>query len=479
MKKSDELKILVIDDDEDDYFIICDYLKSFTTYNLTVDWCHSYNDGFIKISQREYAIYLIDYRLSIKTGLDLINKAVKAGCQEPMILLTGKGSSEIDMGAMRAGAIDYLIKSELSTEKLERTIRYAIERTTSIKLIREKERRFRSIFENSTDTIFITDSAGNIKQINKAGSNLLQLPEHQLLQKNIFDFLGNTEMVATFSKTLTIQHEIKDIEITIVTNDGVKKNCLLSISLETDDHKQAYLQGMIHDITERKRIENNAVQLEKLAAAGRFMRTLAHEVRNPLNNINLAVEQLQHDNAEKEDEKMFLEIIHRNSSRINSLITELLQSLKESSIEKKEVALHQIINEVITITKDKAALKNIELEFNICATNDFILADKNKITLALLNLVNNSIEAIENKIGIIVFETTKNALNKIVLTITDNGSGMSEENRRRLFEPYFTTKRNGMGLGMVSTLNILQSHNASVIVESALAKGTKCIIVFN
>ena len=90
-----------------------------------------------------------------------------------------------------------------------------------------------------------------------------------------------------------------------------------------------------------------------------------------------------------------------------------------------------------------------------------------------------SIASIENKIGVIVFETNKNVLNKIILTITDNGGGMSEENRRRLFEPYFTTKRNGLGLGMVSTLNILQSHNASVIVESALAKGTKCIIVFN
>lgn len=479
MKKNDELKILVIDDDEDDFFIICDYLKGFTTYNLIIDWCHSYNDGFNKISQREYAIYLIDYRLSIKTGLDLINKAIKAGCQEPMILLTGKGNSEIDMGAMKAGAIDYLIKSELSTEKLERSIRYAIERNSSIKLIREKERRFRSIFENSTDTIFIADAVGNIKQINKAGSNLLQLPENQLLQKNIFDFVGNAETVAMFSEELRIQHEIKDTEVAILTNDGVTKDCLLSISLEADDLKQAYLQGMIHDITERKRIENNAVQIEKLAAAGRFMRTLAHEVRNPLNNINLAVEQLQLEKPESEDEKMFLEIIHRNSSRINSLITELLQSLKESSIVKKEVALHDIIDEVITITKDKAALKNIELLFDNGALNDFVLVDKNKITLALLNLVNNSIEAIENKRGIIVLETNRNILNKITLTITDNGSGMSDDNRKRLFEPYYTTKRNGMGLGMVSTLNILQSHNASIVVESAISKGTKCIIVFN
>ncbi len=478
MKKNNQLKILVIDDDEDDFFIICDYLKGFTTYDLTIDWCHNFDEGYNKILERNYSIYLIDYRLSIRTGLDLINKAVKAGCDDPMILLTGKGNSEIDMGAMKAGAIDYLVKNELSTEKLERTIRYAIERTTSIKLIREKERRFRSIFENSTDTIFITDSVGNFKQINTAGSNLLQLPKHELLQKNIFDFLSDADIVADFSKALTIQHEIKDIDVAIVTNEGITKHCLLSISLETDDHKQAYLQGMIHDITERKRIENNAIQVEKLAAAGRFMRTLAHEVRNPLNNINLAVEQLQQDNLFNEDAPMFLEIIQRNSSRINSLITELLQSLKETPTEKKEVSLQVIIGEVIDITKDKAALKNITLTCSYQTTNDIILADKNKLTLAFLNLVNNSIEAMGDNTGKINFEI-KNLLQKILLTITDNGSGMSEDSRKRLFEPYYTTKRNGMGLGMVSTLNILQSHNASITVESAVGVGTKCFIMFS
>ncbi|MBC7720413.1 MAG: PAS domain S-box protein, partial [Pedobacter sp.] len=359
------------------------------------------------------------------------------------------------------------------------TIRYAIERTSSIKLIREKERRFRSIFENSTDTIFIADAVGNIKQINTAGSNLLQLPKNELLHKNIFDFLSDTNMVADFfSKTLTIQHEIKDIDVTIITNQGINKNCLLSISLEADDYKNAYLQGMIHDITERKRIENNAIQVEKLAAAGRFMRTLAHEVRNPLNNINLSVEQLQHDNQDNEDAKMFLEIIQRNSTRINSLITELLQSLKESPTEKTDTCLNIVIQEVINITKDKAALKNIELSFTNDSTDDSILADKNKLTLAFLNLVNNSIEAMGDKKGTIIFEIT-NVSNKILLKIIDNGSGMSEENRRRLFEPYYTTKRNGMGLGMVSTLNILQSHNASITVESSLGSGTKCFILFN
>ncbi len=478
IKKNELLKILVIDDDEDDYFIIADYLKSFTNYNFVVDWCHSFDDGYERIKERQYAIYLIDYRLSIKTGLELIAKAIAFGCEEPLILLTGKGNPEIDMEAMKVGATDYLVKSELSTEKLERCIRYAIERSGNIKLIKEKERRFRSIFENSTDTIFTTNENGIIRQMNSAGSRLLSKEKNKLEGSNVFSFLHDEAQAATLLKQLANHKEIKDVEVEIVNAEVGIKSCLLSLSIETDDQQHVYLQGMLHDITERKKIENNVLQIEKLGAAGRFMRTLAHEVRNPLNNINLAVEQLQHDSEGNEDAIMFLEIVQRNSSRINSLITELLQSLRETSTEKKEIALSEIVDEVIEITKDKAGLRNIKLKSNYTTILDVIPADKNKMILALLNLVNNSIEAMNGeREGVIVFDIKND--DKLQLIITDNGSGMNDENRRRLFEPYYTTKRNGMGLGMVSSLNILQSHDATITVESAVGVGTKCVISFN
>src|SRR6187431_3155503 len=121
------LNILIIDDDEDDFFITSEYIKSINNgYSFNIEWCAAYSDALNKICSSRHDIYFVDFRLGAKNGLDLIKDALENKCEEPMILLTGKGSNEIDIMAMQVGAVDYLIKSELTTEKLERCIRYAL-----------------------------------------------------------------------------------------------------------------------------------------------------------------------------------------------------------------------------------------------------------------------------------------------------------------------------------------------------------------
>src|SRR5580698_2436405 len=141
-----EKRILIIDDDEDDYFITSDYIRDIPGSSFIIDWCPQYTEALGKILRREYDLYLIDYRLGAHTGLDLIRSAITRNCDEPLILLTGKGNQRIDMEAMQVGATDYLVKTELSTEKLERCIRYALERYESMKALRHNERKYRNIF---------------------------------------------------------------------------------------------------------------------------------------------------------------------------------------------------------------------------------------------------------------------------------------------------------------------------------------------
>src|SRR5436189_1095875 len=122
------VKILVVDDDEDDFLIIKEYIKGIREQKFVVDWCSKYNDACKKICEGEYNLYFIDYRLGANTGLDLIRKSIEGNCEEPFILLTGNGNHKIDMQAMESGAVDYLVKTDLTTEKLERCIRYSLER---------------------------------------------------------------------------------------------------------------------------------------------------------------------------------------------------------------------------------------------------------------------------------------------------------------------------------------------------------------
>jgi len=134
------INVLIIDDDEDDYFITSDYLKNIPGKNFLIDWCYNYKNALDEIKRKKHDIYLVDYRLGIKTGIDLIKEAIRLEFDTPFILLTGKGDIHIDEEAMQLGAFDYLIKAELTSEKLERSIRYSIDRARTLNELKTKEK---------------------------------------------------------------------------------------------------------------------------------------------------------------------------------------------------------------------------------------------------------------------------------------------------------------------------------------------------
>jgi DNA-binding response OmpR family regulator len=155
MLKGRNIRIAVIDDDEDDYLIIRDYVSEIEGSQLSVDWFSNYEDGLQQILAKSYHLYFVDYRLGRGTGLELLQEAIASGCSEPIVLLTGKGNKSIDIQAMESGATDYLVKSELNTEKLERCIRYSLDRAAFLKELKTRENKYRNLFENSKDAVFI------------------------------------------------------------------------------------------------------------------------------------------------------------------------------------------------------------------------------------------------------------------------------------------------------------------------------------
>ncbi len=122
------VKVLLVDDDEDDYIVTRDLLEDAQISDFELDWVSNYDLGVETIAKKEHQVYLLDYRLGQYTGLDILEKAVKMGCKEPFILLTGLGDHDIDQTAMKMGAADYLVKGQIDTPLLERSILHAIER---------------------------------------------------------------------------------------------------------------------------------------------------------------------------------------------------------------------------------------------------------------------------------------------------------------------------------------------------------------
>lgn len=122
------IKVLLIDDDEDDYIIARDQFSEIESQEYQVDWVSSYEEAIVAISNEAHDVCLVDYRLGQRDGLELIKEAIANGCKMPLILLTGQGDRSVDMEAMRAGAADYLVKGRIDADMLERSLRYSIER---------------------------------------------------------------------------------------------------------------------------------------------------------------------------------------------------------------------------------------------------------------------------------------------------------------------------------------------------------------
>jgi PAS domain S-box-containing protein len=345
-----------------------------------------------------------------------------------------------------------------------------------MKALKANEKKYRNIFEKSKEAVFTTNENLLFRDINEAMSNLVDCEKQDLLKMDLYQLVEGESFQRKIREQLAAAGEVNDLEVEIFTSKGKKRNCILFLSLQKDGHSDRYVQGILHDITTQKKTERATLLAEKLAATGRLVRTLAHEVRNPLSNIHMSLEQLT--TATKSEDKIYLDIIERNGRRINDLITELLTSSRPTEINFSKIPLQTVIDETISSALDRITLKQIKLKVNYPEFACQIKGDKEKLKIAFLNIIINAIEAISHNQGELSIMLLQNE-DTYAVEVTDNGVGIPAENLSKLFEPYFTSKRNGIGLGLASTLNILQSHNATVEVKSKVSTGTTFIVTFN
>lgn len=468
------VRVLIVDDEEDDFILTSEQIKDIPARKFEIEWCSTYKKAVDRIRQADHDIYFIDYRLGIKTGLDLLREPSLMKNEEPIILLTGQGNQAIDHEAMKLGAVDYLIKSELNPEKLERCIRYSLERAAILKASRANERKYRNIFEKTRDVIFLSNRQLVIKDINEAAGELFGVDPATLINRSLYDFIPGEMEKSLLSKALSDKGSIDDFQLELVSGE-VKKIALISGSLESDTQGELYVQGILQDITLLKRAEEITLQAEKLEAKGNVIRTLAHEIRNPLNNISVSIDQLK--SSIPEDDAELLSIVYRGVARIDGLINELMDSSRYFKMRFNVLPLQEVVDRALDEAKDRIALKKIKLSLHYPSAPASVLVDLEKIKIAFLNIILNAIEAMEEGTGVLRIGI-ESSLTTHEVTIADNGCGMSEEVTAKLFEPYFTSKVNGVGLGLASASAIIQSHKCSIAVSSVMGKGSVFTISF-
>lgn len=246
------IKVLLVDDDEEDFLITRDVLEDISQKRYAIEWVSEYDTAKTVILSNAHDVYLIDYRMGIRDGLELITEAVEAGCTRPLILLTGQGDQAIDEKAMRAGAADYLVKNSLNPYQLERSIRYSMAHARNLDEIRSLNVELEKRVEQRTQ-----DLASALAQLEETNRNLRKAEAEMLkaLEKE-------RELNTMKSKFVTIaSHEFRTPLSTIVSSASL----IGRYNEPADQDKRAKHVGRIKSAVENlTNILNDFLTLSKL-----------------------------------------------------------------------------------------------------------------------------------------------------------------------------------------------------------------------
>ncbi len=232
----------------------------------------------------------------------------------------------------------------------------------------------------------------------------------------------------------------------------------------------------------RKRMEaanRKLIQAEKLASIGRISAGIAHEIRNPLTSVKLNIQKLIQSEQLNEVEKEHLSLSQEGISQMEKFVKELLDFTRVPELNLDRFSIEQILEESVKTLVDTLELKKVVLEKNFEEGLPQVLADGDKLRQVFLNILRNAYEAVEERgrINISLSLLEEQSGSKIRVEISDNGCGIPEEYREIIFEPYYTTKSSGIGLGLAIARKIIEQHMGSLKVEENVEKGTSFVIL--
>ncbi|MBW4848645.1 PAS domain S-box protein [Bacillus safensis] len=348
---------------------------------------------------------------------------------------------------------------------------------------REKEaheltERLNRITDNLQEIVFETDEKGKIIFLNQAWKQMTGYDIDECLGTMYNQYFDQEERVIQHLSSVIKEHKDSGrIELQLLHKEGKKVWGDVHYKLYFDEeHQFTGGIGTVADITKQKlaklELERSNQQLQmqaqKLAVAGQIAAGIAHEVRNPLTSVNGFLQLMKTQYPERTD---YFDIIFSEIKRIDFVLSELLVLAKPQSVHFQEVQLHGLLEQVITLLKTNAVLSNIDLKQPFKKQDaGAILADANQMKQLFINLIKNAIEAMPE--GGSIYISTEKVMNEWKITIQDEGKGMSEEDIQKIYDPFFSTKTEGTGLGLTICATILKDHHGRMDVVSELGKGT-------
>ena len=482
---TETIDLLLVEDDEDDYFITRSLLGKAQVIDCNLNWVQSYEDGLAAIRSNKYDVALVDYRLGAHNGLELLREANEYGCSTPIILLTGQGDIEVDVSAMEAGAADYLSKGDIDAPILERSIRYARER----KAAEERIRKQAALLDKARDAIIAYDMDGRVVYWNKSAERLTGWSAEEMMGEHARERIYNDEQrkkLESCRAALEKEGEWKG-ELQQKTRDGdelvVESRWTL---VRNSDGTPESVLVINTDITERKQLEQQFLRSQRMESIGRLVSGIAHDLGNLLVPISLGVKVLQQRFGDDEKANRTLSMIQNSAERGSDMVDQVLAFAR--GVEGERVALQPdaVIREVRKITTETFP-DRVEIDVDVEGDLQPVVGDATQIQQVLMNLCVNARDAMPDggtltlraeNVDLSESEARRNIDAEpgsyVVITVADTGTGMPDEVLDKVFEPFYTTKPEGegTGLGLSTAYSIIKSHDGFIDVTSEEGEGT-------
>jgi hypothetical protein len=492
MKNTEEQTILLIEDNPGDIRLVKEMLNEITSFKYKLISTETLKDGCEQIMKNHFVLILLDLNLPDSTGKETFDTVKKFVEEIPVVLVSGLQDVELSLSLIKEGAQDYILKQDLNSNLLSKTIQYAVVRKKAEEELKSSKDFLDKIINSVASPIFVKDDQHRFCLVNDALCSLLNLPSEKLIGTTGYEYFPEEQMREFLSKDdevfKTGKENINEEELT--DGKGNIQNIVTHKTLYTNTDGNKFLVGVINDITENRRKENELIISEKRAQESdrlksAFLANMSHEIRTPMNGILGFSALLKEPHLSGEDQQKYIQIIEKSGIRMLNIINDIVDIAKIESglmeVNRTSTNINEQMEYVYTFFKPETDKKNLQLVLkkSLSGAEAIITTDREKIFAILTNLVKNAIKYTNE--GIIEIGCDKKAGN-LEFYVKDTGIGIPLNRQVAVFERFIQADIadihafQGAGLGLTIARAYSELLGGRIWLESEIGKGSTFFI---
>ena len=485
MNKKPRTRILIVDDDADHNDLEKDALLN-ADKSQELHQAYTAKECLGVVGKSRFDLVILDYTLPDMNGLELMESLSEVSPDVPVLMVTGHGDESVAVEAMKKGAYDYLTKTPdrsfldaipLRVASVLRQHGTELQKRDLEEKVRQTRDYLEMVIENAGDAVMVLDLSGRVLNVNRAGLEMLGKTMKGLRSTSIFKFVKKEEDKTGLKKALDADEGVtKRTDIAMIgAEDRPLEVSVSSSSILVNGKKRAVL--IVRDMTEMHNMQRQLIAREKLAAIGELVGSVAHELNNKLGPI-LGYAELMQRSVKDEKTRQRLRVIEDSALKAKGIIEALLGFSRHRKPLRSLFNLNKVLLDALSLMEFRLKRSKVQVELDMADNLPDVFADSVQVQQMFVNLLKNAYQAVQEIDQKRIKVRTSKQNDAVLFSVSDSGVGISDGNLNRVFDPFFTTRKfgKGVGLGLSVAYGMVKEHSGDIAIESEENKGTKVTV---